>query len=230
MAATAGRPRSGRWQRGLSAWRQWRYTRPFWGALFVLVGGSEILLTQAAPLPLIIHVGLQGVAGYLVPIVLVVSGLLLLFHPVQRTFYSLLAIILALGTWITSNLGGFFLGMLIGVIGGSLAFAWRPRFQFDQEERRGRPQPRHRASIGLALIKGEHPDDDRPADAGPPDVPTADPGPPDPGPANRRSMLRYAADLCDDDRGSGGARCDAPHPDYAQVQQASHAEPRDSGS
>ncbi len=197
MAATAGRPRSGRWQRGLGAWRQWQHSRPFWGALFVLVGGAEILLTQAAPLPLIIHIGLQGVAGYLVPLVLVVTGLLLLFHPVQRTFYSLLAIILALGSWITSNLGGFFLGMLIGVIGGSLAFAWQPRFQFDQEERRGKPQPKHRASIGLALIKGEHPADDGPANAGPPDVRTADPGPPDPGPANRRSANDGRADYRD---------------------------------
>ena len=71
--------------------------RPFWGALFVLVGGTEMLLTEAAPLPLVVHIGLRGVAGYVIPVVLVLSGLLLLFHPVQRTFYSLVAIILALG-------------------------------------------------------------------------------------------------------------------------------------
>jgi uncharacterized protein DUF6114 len=185
--AAAHRSQSGRWRRGLDAWQQWRYTRPFWGAVFVLVGGTEILLTEAASIPLVVHIGLQGVAGYLIPVVLVLSGLLLLFHPVQRTFYSVLAIILALGCWITSNLGGFFLGMLAGVIGGSLAFAWQPPHQTDQEERRGKPRPRRRASAGLALIKGEHPDRDRPEAAEPPDVRTADPRPlqpPDAGPAN----------------------------------------------
>jgi hypothetical protein len=185
--AAAHRTQSGRWRRGLDAWRQWRQTRPFWGALFVLVGGTQILLTETVPIPLVIHIGLQGVAGYLIPIVLVLSGLLLLFHPVQRTFYSLLAIILALGSWITSNLGGFFFGMLAGVIGGSLAFAWQLRHQPDQEERRGKSRPRHRASVGLALIRDEHAAQDEPAATEPPDVGTVErrpPQPPDAGPAN----------------------------------------------
>jgi hypothetical protein len=149
----------------------------------VLVGGAEILLTEGAALPLIIHIGLQGFAAYVVPIVLVLAGLLLLFHPVQRTFYSLLAIILALGSWITSNLGGFFLGMLIGVIGGSLAFAWRPRQQYDQEEGRGKSPSAHKTSIGLALIRREGRAHDGPADAGRRGVRSADPESPDSGPS-----------------------------------------------
>jgi len=179
------RSRSDSWRRGWDAWRQWRHTRPFWGALLVVAGGTEILLTEAVPVPLAFHIGLQGVAGYLIPVVLLVTGLLLLFHPVQRTFYSLLAIILALGCWITSNLGGFLLGMLAGVIGGSLAFAWQPRQRPDKEERDTKP-PQKRPSAGLALLRPE-----RQAEAGSavtqsPDVSTADPRPlqaPDAGPA-----------------------------------------------
>ncbi len=105
-------------------WRRWRHTRPFWGGLLVTLGGIEILASERAPLPLVIHIGLQGLAGYLTPAILVICGLLLLFHPVQRVFYSLLAIVLSLGSWITSNLGGFFVGLLLGLIGGCLAFAW----------------------------------------------------------------------------------------------------------
>jgi hypothetical protein len=109
------------------AWRSWRQTRPFWGGLLVLLAGLEILLTERAPLPIMVHIGLQGIAGYIIPAVMVLLGLLLLFNQAQRMFYSLLAVLLALGSWITSNLGGFFVGMLLGVLGGALAFAWQPR-------------------------------------------------------------------------------------------------------
>ena len=172
---SAPRSRSDRWRRGLDAWRQWRHTRPFWGALFVAVGGTEILFTEAVPIPLAFHIGLQGVAGYLIPVVLLLTGLLLLFHPVQRTFYSLLAIILALGCWITSNLGGFFLGMLAGVIGGSLALAWQQRQPPDQEPDAKAPQKR--PSVGLALLKPEHPTQAGSAAPQSSDVSPADPQP-----------------------------------------------------
>lgn len=133
------------------AWRRWRHTRPFWGGLLVTLGGAEILLSERAPLPLVIHIGLQGLAGYLLPTVMVLCGVLLLFHPVQKTFYSVLAVVLALGSWITSNLGGFFLGMLLGVIGGSLAFAWQWQDQRGTRQRRRRRR-RREPSAGLALV------------------------------------------------------------------------------
>jgi hypothetical protein len=104
--------------------RLWRRTRPFWGGLLVIAGASEILSSEQGPLQLVIHIGIQGLAGYLIPVMLLLCGLLLWFSPAQRNFYSLLAMVLALGSWITSNLGGFFLGMLLGLVGGALAFAW----------------------------------------------------------------------------------------------------------
>jgi len=106
------------------AWRDWRRSRPFWGGLFVLLGGVEILLTVWAPLGVVLHVGIQSFIGYVVPIVLVLCGLLLWFHPIQRIFYSLIAIVCGLGSWLTSNMGGFILGLLLALIGGALAFAW----------------------------------------------------------------------------------------------------------
>jgi hypothetical protein len=110
-----------------SAWWRWRHDRPFWGGLLVTLAGAEILVTVKAPLPVILHVGMQGVAGYLVPLVLLFCGLLLIFHPPQRVFYSLVAAALTVTTWFTSNLGGFVLGLLLGLIGSALAFAWSPR-------------------------------------------------------------------------------------------------------
>jgi hypothetical protein len=148
---------TGRVARGWRAWRHWRRTRPFWGGLLVILGGAEILLSEKGPLPLIIHIGLQGLAGYLIPTIMVLCGLLLLFHPVQRTFYSLLAVLLALGSWITSNLGGFFVGMLLGLVGGSLAFAWQHRDQPGPGKRRRRP----RVQPGLIAEHGE-PEQEKP--------------------------------------------------------------------
>jgi len=84
------------------------------------------ILTERAPLPLVVHIGIQSTFGLLVPIILVLCGLLLWFNAAQRMFYGIVAILLALGTFITSNLGGFFIGMILGLVGGSLAFAWDP--------------------------------------------------------------------------------------------------------
>ena len=109
-----------------SAWWRWRHARPFWGGLLVTLGGAEILVTVKAPLPVIVHVGMQGLAGYLVPIVLLLCGILLLANPSQRLFYSIVAAVMTLASWVTSNLGGFMLGLLLGLIGSALAFAWSP--------------------------------------------------------------------------------------------------------
>jgi Family of unknown function (DUF6114) len=121
------------------AWRRWRRGRPFLGGLLIALGGAEILLTERVPLRVILHIGPEGVAGYLLPAVMVLCGLLLWFTPEQRVFYSVLAVLLSLGTWITSNLGGFIVGLALGVIGGSLAFGWAPRAGRRSEAATGPP-------------------------------------------------------------------------------------------
>lgn len=109
----------------------WRGRRPFWGGLLVVLAGAEILLSERASPGVILHIGMQGLAGYLIPAVLLLCGLLLWFNPAQRVFYSILSVLLSLGSWLTSNLGGFFVGLLLGLAGGCLAFGWLP----DQEPR-----------------------------------------------------------------------------------------------
>ncbi len=115
-----------------SGFAGWRGRRPFWGGLLVVLAGAEILFTEKAPMRMVIRIGMLGLAGYIVPALMVLCGLLLIFHPVQRVFYSVLAALATLGTWVTSNLGGFFIGLLLGLIGSSLAFGWLP----DQPRRR----------------------------------------------------------------------------------------------
>jgi hypothetical protein len=105
--------------------------------LLVSLGGAEILLAVKAPLPVVLHVGMQGLVGYLVPVVLLLCGILLLANPAQRLFYSTIAALLTLASWATSNLGGFFLGLILGLIGSALAFAWTP----DGSSRRKKSAP-----------------------------------------------------------------------------------------
>ncbi|MEU3661540.1 DUF6114 domain-containing protein [Streptomyces sp. NPDC032940] len=124
-----------------AAFRDWRSGRPFWGGLLLALGGAEVLLTMKASLKVVLHVGMQGVAGYLLPVVMLLCGLLTLVAPAQRLFYSLIGVLASLGTWLTSNLGGFLIGLLLGCTGSCLVFGWLP----DQESRRERRRRRKRA-------------------------------------------------------------------------------------
>ena len=143
-------PRPRRSTRARLGFREWRRGRPFWGGLLVLLGGGEIIFTYHAPMALSMHFGLYGLAGYLVPGMLVLLGLLILFDPVHRTFYSVLAVLAALGTWLTSNLGGFILGMILGLVGGSMAFGWQvgPHPTRAERKRRRRYRPAARTQPG----------------------------------------------------------------------------------
>jgi hypothetical protein len=129
------------------AFRGWRARRPFWGGLLLALGGGEILLTEKASLKVVMHIGMQGLAGYLLPALMVLLGLLILFNPAQRLFYSLTGILISLGTWLTSNLGGFFLGLLLGAVGSCLTFGWLP----DQEPRLSRRERRRQARATAQL-------------------------------------------------------------------------------
>ncbi|MDH6625591.1 hypothetical protein M2271_003402 [Streptomyces sp. LBL] len=138
-----------------SGFQRWRAARPFWGGLLLALGGAEILLTEKASIKVVMHIGMQGLAGYLLPGLMVLLGLLILFNPAQRLFYSITGVLLSLGTWVTSNLGGFFIGLLLGTVGSCLAFGWLP----DQEPRVSRRQRRKKAreakQLGHEPLRGE---------------------------------------------------------------------------
>jgi len=131
----------------------WRRSRPFWGGLLVMTGASEMLLSEQDLLSVVPHIGIQGLAGYLIPAHLLLMGVLLWLNPAERTIYSLIAIFLALWSWTTSNLGGFFVGMLLGMVGGALAFAWTTDAQHGSPSRRVRGKQRIlSSSAGIAHV------------------------------------------------------------------------------
>jgi hypothetical protein len=111
-------------------WRRfgrWRRRRPFWGSLFLLLAGAELFYTANASIAgLSLHLGPTGFLSYLLPLMLIVCALLCIFSPAQRLFYGIVALLTALYSFIGLNLGGFFIGMLLGIIGGALVIAWGP--------------------------------------------------------------------------------------------------------
>ena len=123
-----------------AAFRRWRRTRPFWGGFLVLLAGIELLLIPLSGIfihgavKLVVYIGIGGVFGVLLGALLIACGLLLWLNPAHRTFYAIAGVLLAVLSFIASNLGGFFIGMLLGIIGGAMGFGWTP--SADQPARR----------------------------------------------------------------------------------------------
>ncbi|MFI6065876.1 DUF6114 domain-containing protein [Micromonospora sp. NPDC051227] len=114
----------------VQAWRlfrRWQRSRPFWGGLLIALAGLEMFASTRMTLNgLSFHSGATGLLSLLIPIILVTCGLLLWFTPAQRLFYSVVAAVTAVYSLIGLNLGGFFVGLLLGIVGSALAFAWTP--------------------------------------------------------------------------------------------------------
>jgi hypothetical protein len=158
--------------RAASAWRAfrvWRRSRPFWGGLLLLLAGLELiaipLLSVLAhgSVKVVIYIGIGGVFGVLLGGLLVACGLLTWFHPVQRVFYAIAGVLLALGSFVATNLGGFFVGMLLGVIGASLSFGWAPGPGRLAGQHRPRPRGAGPSSEGLGLVTGPREAGENPA-------------------------------------------------------------------
>jgi len=112
--------------------RAWRHTRPFTGGLLVLLAGLELVLIPLmgdlghGAIKLVIYIGIGGVFGVLIGLLLIAAGIMLWVQPVHRVFYGIASIVLGIVSFPASNLGGFFIGMLLAIIGGSIGFAWAP--------------------------------------------------------------------------------------------------------
>jgi hypothetical protein len=116
-----------------SDFRRWRHGRPFWSGLLLMLSGIELWLSSNMDLgALEVHLGYEGFLSYVLPAIMLVCGVFVWLSPNQRLFYGIVGGLTAIYSLIGLNLGGWFLGMLIGVIGGGLAFAWTPMSTVEQ--------------------------------------------------------------------------------------------------
>lgn len=107
--------------------RLWRLRRPFWGSVLMILGGIFILWGPASPTVLRFAMlpGSTIWAALLVGALLLVMGVVQMFVPSLSTFTGGVGIVLSIISIIVA-LGGFVIGMLLGIIGGALGVAWRP--------------------------------------------------------------------------------------------------------
>jgi Family of unknown function (DUF6114) len=112
--------------------RAWRHTRPFWGGLLLVLAGLELLalplsgILSRGAVRLVVYIGIGGVFGVLIGVLLITAGIAVWTSPAHRVFYGVAGVVMGIASFPASNLGGFFICMLLAIIGGSIAFAWAP--------------------------------------------------------------------------------------------------------
>ncbi|MGW1991784.1 DUF6114 domain-containing protein [Embleya sp. NPDC001921] len=131
--------------------RRWRRTRPFWSGVYLIAGGLEILAVPLSPLPVMVSLGIAGIASLAIGVILIVAGLFMWFAAQHRHFVGIIALVASIASFVAANLGGFLLGMLLGVLGGAMGFAWRP-VRAVGAIGSGREQPRSRPSAPPAPV------------------------------------------------------------------------------
>ncbi|RKE22385.1 DUF6114 domain-containing protein [Streptomyces sp. TLI_171] len=107
--------------------RAFRRTRPFWGGLWLVLGGWTVLKFSLGAIQLVTVTGFNALAGYLVGGGMMLCGLIPLAAPGQRVTFGLIGTVLAVVSLVVSNLGGFLAGMLLGILGGAMTAGWGPK-------------------------------------------------------------------------------------------------------
>ncbi|MFI6581987.1 DUF6114 domain-containing protein [Embleya sp. NPDC050493] len=114
--------------RGWQAFRSWRKERPFWAGLFTILGSGPILWAPYATLSAgditfkITQMG--GVSAIFIGAILILSGIAIWLNPKARVYIGIFVILVSLVSFVVATFGGFFVGMLCGLIGGTLAISW----------------------------------------------------------------------------------------------------------
>jgi hypothetical protein len=93
----------------------------------LVVGGWLVLRLSMVPAHIAVAAGLNGIGGWLTGGGMILCGLAAWGAPSQRYVVGVVGVLLAVTSLIVSNLGGMFVGMLAGIIGGSTTLAWGPK-------------------------------------------------------------------------------------------------------
>ncbi|MDF9744632.1 DUF6114 domain-containing protein [Natrinema salsiterrestre] len=104
----------------------WRDERPFWGGTILTIAG---LVIAVVPLTLAFRFGMGTTPYVLVGLssafLVSLSGILSLRRPERADYFGAVGILFAVAS-IFGALGGFGLGTVLGMVGGSLCLAWVP--------------------------------------------------------------------------------------------------------
>lgn len=104
----------------------WRRDRPFWGGIVLTLAGMVIAIV---PLELAIRFSLVTnyvvFAGLLFAVPVALSGVFSIVRPQYAAYFGVVGIVFAIAS-VFGALGGFGVGTILGILGGSLCIAWVP--------------------------------------------------------------------------------------------------------
>jgi len=108
------------------AFRTFRKSRPFWGGLWCILGGAAMAYGPTTAIKVILISGTVVWAGILVGVLVATMGVFLWFTPQLRHVVGVVAVMLSIVSLLTSDYGGFGVGLILGTVGGAMGFAWTP--------------------------------------------------------------------------------------------------------
>ena len=95
--------------------------------IFILLGGALLAAIGAAIFAFVPTIGLViGVVGLAFGILVLVGAVMLYMRPDQHVTWGVIILVFSILSIFTA-LGGFLIGLILGIVGGALAIAWKPR-------------------------------------------------------------------------------------------------------
>lgn len=139
--------------RAMRSFTRYRRTRPFWGALILALGGWLIMVpVVGGSIALLVKMGIGGVSSYVLGGGMIAAAGVALFLPAQRHFPAIVAALFSVASLPLANLGGWLIGMILGIVGSGLIFAWTPYTEAQLERLNARDE--RRAARRAALRAG----------------------------------------------------------------------------
>lgn len=124
--------------------RTFRRTRPFWGCLIISMGAYFIISPVLTTFSATVSMGTAAVSGWVIGGIMLTAAAVSLVSPGQRHFAALTAMIVSVASLVLTNLGGYIIGMALGIVGSGMVFAWTPdTVRSLWAERRRRRSGRH---------------------------------------------------------------------------------------
>ena len=106
--------------------RHWRRTRPFTAGLLSMLGGAIVAAGPVSLLHVVAFSQSSVPIGAAVGILIFIMGLLEWVFPFYAMLTGSITVVLALVSLVVASFGGLFVGMLLSLVGGAMAVAWRP--------------------------------------------------------------------------------------------------------
>lgn len=138
----------------LDRFTRFRRTRPFWGGIILGLGGFFVARPLlGASWGFYTALGARGLTPIILGLGMIAAAVVAVVQPRQRHFPAVIAMMLSVASLPLANLGGWIIGMLLGIVGSGLCFAWTPytakqlaRFAERDERRQARREARRRTT------------------------------------------------------------------------------------